>query len=81
MCGPEVLIDFDVSEHKIMSITTRLDVSKSGGHDNLPPALFKKTPSLCKSLSHIFSSIKRTGCFPSQWEIGKVNPLHKQADK
>ena len=81
MCGPELLIDFDVSEHKIMTITTRLDVSKSRGHDNLPPALFKKTPSLCTSLSHICSSIKRTGCFPSQWKIGKLKPLHKQADK
>ena len=64
-----------------MTITTRLDVSKSRGRDNLPPALFKKIPSLCKSLSHIFSFIKRTGCFPSQWKIGKVKPLHKQADK
>ena len=64
-----------------MKITTRLDVSKSRGHDNLPPASFKKTPSLCKSLSHIFSSIKRTGCFPSLWKIGKVKPLHKKAEK
>ena len=78
MCGSFLLTS---TFPNIMTKTTRLDVSKSRGHDNLPQALFKKTPSLRKSLSHIFSSIKRTGCFPSQWKIGKVKPLHKQADK
>ena len=59
----------------------RLDVSKSKGHDCLPPVLFKRMDTMKTSIYGLFRTIKRTCTFPRFWKIGKVKPLFKKGNR
>ena len=75
--GP-TLVNYDVSENKVLSIISYLDENKSCGHDKLPASLFKKTPALSKSISHLFKAIKDRCKFPDAWKTGKIKPIYKK---
>ena len=78
----QIIDTFDTSEESILEICLDLNVTKSRGPDNLPPALFKNVASaLCHSLSQIFNKIKQTCVFPQQWKTAIVTPIHKKGDK
>ena len=77
-CENFLLDDNDISLEKISNFMQCLDVSKSKGHDCLPPVLFKRMDTLKTSIYGLFRTIKRTCTFPSFWKIGKVKPLFKK---
>ena len=65
--------DYDVSEDSIKNILSNLDVRKSSSPDKTPTNFYKKfSTSLSKSISVIFSKIKRLRQFPARWKIGCV---------
>ena len=78
--GP-TLVNYDVSENKVLSIISFLNENKSCGHGKLPASLFKKTPALSKSISHLFKAIKDKCKFPDAWKTGKLQPICKKGDK
>jgi hypothetical protein len=80
---PEATLeDFDTSPSTISSILKKLDTNKSRGPDNLPPALFKQTQSLTRSISTtLFNKIKQTSNFPEQWKIGRITPIFKKGNR
>ena len=77
--GP-TLVNYGVSENKVLSIISYLNENKSCGHDKLPASLFK-TPALSKCISHLFKAIKDKCKFPDAWKTGKIKPIHKKGDK
>ena len=77
--GP-ALVNYNVSENKVLSIISYLNENKSCGLDKLPAFLFKKTPALCKSISHL-KAIKDKCKFPDAWKTGKITPIYKKGDK
>ena len=78
--GP-TLVNYDFSENKVLSIISYLDEKKSCGPDKLPASLFKKTPVLSKSISHLSKAIKDKCKFPDAWKTGKIKPIYKKGDK
>ena len=71
--------DYDVSEDSIRNILINLDVRKSRGPVEIPPIFYKNlSTSLSKSISVIFSNIKRLRQFPARWKIGCVSPQLKK---
>ena len=72
--------NYNVSEDSIRSILSNLDVRKSRGPDEIPPIFYKNlSASLPKSISVIFSNIKRLRQFPARWKIGCVSPQLKKS--
>ena len=74
------LVNYDVSENKVLSIISYLNENKSRGHDKLPASL-KKTPALSKSISYLFKAIKDKCKFPDAWKTGEIQPICKKGDK
>ena len=57
---------------------TKLQRSKAGGLDNLPPGLFKDSAKETSSwLCYIINRSINTEVFPSSWKISKVTPVYK----
>ena len=75
------LVIYDVSENKVLSIISYLNYIKSCGPPLLPASLFKKTPALYKSFSHLFKAIKDKCKFPGAWKSGKIKSIYKKGDK
>ena len=76
--GNDIIITEDLIKAELKS----LNISKSRGHDSIPPILFKKFGgSIATSLRNLFSNIKRLRKFPSAWKTGIVSPIYKDGDK
>ena len=74
--------DIITTEDLIKAELKSLDISKSRGHDSIPPILFKKRGgSIATSLRNLFSNIKRLRKFPSAWKTGIVSPIYKDGYK
>ena len=74
--------DIVITEDLIEAELRSFNISKSSGHDSMPPILFKKCGgSVATSLRNLFSNIKRLGKFPSAWKTGIVSPIYKDGDK
>ena len=59
--------DYDVSEDSIRNTLINLDVRKSRGPNEIPPIFYKNLfTSLSKSISVVFSNIKRLRQFPAR---------------
>ena len=57
---------------------TKLQRSKAGGLDNLPPGLIKDSAKeTSSSLCYIINRSINTGVFPSSWKIAKATPVYK----
>ena len=80
-CENFLLDDNNITLEKISNFMQCLDVSKSKGHDCLPPVLFKRMDTLKTSIYGLFRTIKRTCTFPSFWKIGNVKPLFKKSNR
>ncbi|XP_063720030.1 uncharacterized protein LOC134846577 [Symsagittifera roscoffensis] len=73
--------DFDTSGASVVKILGRINVTKSRGPDDIPPAFYRNVPNIAKSLSDIFRKVKETGIFPERWKIGKLKPLFKKGNR
>ena len=77
--GP-TLVNYDVSENKVLSIISYLMKTNLVGTTNSQP-LSKKTPVLSKSISHLFKAIKDKCKFPDASKTGKIKPIYKKGGK
>ena len=74
--------DIIITEDLIKAELKSLNISKSRGHDSIPPILFRKCGgSIATSLRNLFSNIKRLRKFPSAWKTEIVSPIYKDGDK
>ena len=76
------LSDIDVSPAEISDIISKLDVSKSHGHDNISVHMIKLCgDGLIVPLKIVFDSILSSCIFPDQWKKAHVTPVHKKDNK
>ena len=74
--------DIIITEDIIKAELKSPNISKSRGHDSIPPILFKKCgESIATSLRNLFSNIKQLPKFPSAWKTEIVSPIYKNGDK
>ena len=73
--------DFDTSGASVVKILGRINVTKSRGPDDIPPASYRNVPNIAKSLCDLFRKVKETGIFPELWKISKVKPLFKKGNR
>ena len=59
-----------------------MDSNKSPGISNFDARFLKLVaPVICKSLAYICNLSLHTSCFPNDWKLAKINPIHKDGDK
>ena len=74
--------DIIITEDLIKAELKSLNISKSRGHDSIPPVLLKKCGgSIATSHRNLFSIIKRFRKIPSACKTGIVSPIYKDSDK
>ena len=74
--------DIIISEDLLKAELKSLNISKSTGHDSIPPILFKKCRgSIATSLRNLFSNIKRLRKIPSAGKTRIVSPIYKDGDR
>ena len=74
--------DIILTEDLLKAELKSLKISKSRGHDSIPPILVKECGgSIVTSLRNCFSNIKRLRKLPSAWKTGIVSPIYKDGDK
>ena len=67
---------------QVEKLLKEVNVSKSSGHDMIPPRLIKASPvAIAEPISHIFNASISQGCYPSVWKMGQVTPLFKKSDE
>ena len=60
----------------------KMNNNKSPGISNFDVRLLKlAAPVICKPLAYICNLSLHTSCFPNDWKLGKVTPIHKEGDK
>ena len=56
-----------------------VNVSKSSGHDLIPPRLIKASAAaIAEPIANMFNASIAQGCYPSAWKMGQVTPLFKK---
>ena len=59
-----------------------MDSNKSPGISNFDVRFLKlAAPVICKSLAYICSLSLITSCFPNDWKLATITPIHKDGDK
>ena len=57
-------------------------MSKSSGHDMIPPRLVKASAAaIAELIATVFNTPIVQGCHPSVWKMGQVTPLFKKSDE
>ena len=60
----------------------KMSNSKSPGINNFDVRLLKlAAPVICEPLAYICNLSLHTSCFPNDWKLAKVTPIHKDGDK
>ena len=76
---PASMVDDYVSEDSIRNIPSNLDVRKSRGPVEIPPIFYKNlSTSVTKSISGIFSNMKRLRPFSARWKTEYLGPQLKK---
>ena len=74
--------DLLICEDEIQEELKKLNATKSRGADTIPPSLLKNLWNVVsKSITSLFSTIKRLKKFPSKWKNGIVTPIFKDGNR
>ena len=72
----------NVSEVDVFHSLTTLKLSKSCGHDKIPPKLLKDSAIvIALFLTHIFNQSINTGIFPEDLKTAIISPIYKSGSK
>ena len=67
---------------QVEKLLKEVNVSKSSGHDMIPPRLIKASAAvIAEPIANIFNASIAQGCYPSVWQMGQVTPLFKKNDE
>ena len=56
---------------QVEKLHKEINVSKSSGHDMIPPRLIKAlAAAIAESIANIFNASIAQGCYPSVWKMG-----------
>ena len=56
---------------QVEKLHKKINVSKSSGHDMIPPRLIKAlAAAIAESIANIFNASIAQGCYPSVWKMG-----------
>ena len=67
------------TDELVSSVISKLNSKKAHGHDGISIAMLKLCPKeVAKPLCLIFNKCLDTGCFPSEWKLANVQPVHKK---
>ena len=70
------------TQKEIETIIESFDSSKSVGPNSIPPKILKViAPQISLPISNICNKSFKTGIFPDQLKISKINPIHKKDSK
>ncbi|RUA05885.1 MAG: hypothetical protein DSY43_03475, partial [Gammaproteobacteria bacterium] len=68
-----------VSNGKILKLLSGLSNSKATGIDKISGKILKvAAPAISPSLTHIFNHAIISNCFPDDWKVARLLPLHKK---
>ena len=71
-----------ISPEFVFDEICKMDSNKSPGISNFDVRFLKLTaPVICKSLAYICNLSFHTSCFPNDWKLAKITPIHKDGDK
>ena len=71
-----------MSEVDVFHSLTTLKISKSCGHDKIPPKLLKDSAIvIAPFLTHIFNQSINTGIFPEDLKTAIISPIYKSGSK
>ena len=71
-----------ISPEFVFGEICKMDSKKSPGISNFDVRLLKlAAPVICKSLAYICNLSLHTSCFPNDWKLAKITPIHKDGDK
>ena len=64
---------------QVEKLLNEVNMSKSSGHDTIPPRLIKASAAvIAEPIANINNASITQGCSPSVWKIGQVTPLFKK---
>ena len=71
-----------LNQNELISEISKLNIKKSGGHDNVSPKLLKEnTDIFIKPLVHLINLSLQTGIVPDKLKIAKVIPIYKKDER
>jgi len=82
-CVPDAILDyFEFSSEEVRRELQQIDVSKSGGPDEIHAHILKGAAAeLALPLTHLFNASLHTGALPQDWTSANFTPLHKGGKK
>jgi hypothetical protein len=80
--NPQSFFTKSTDPKEVESIIQQLDTNKSVGPNSLPTKILKIiSPIISKPLSNMCNKSFKTGIYPDQLKLSKINPTHKKDSK
>ena len=77
-----VLTDINITVKDIEDILKSIDTKKATGPDGISPKMLKATAkTIAPILQRLFQNSLDRCCFPDNWKIANITPLHKKGAK
>lgn len=79
--SPNRLSEIYLTTSQVYDILSKIDPSKASGPDNLPGRILKEVAAeISPSITKLFNLSLSMGCFPEQWKLANLTPIHKKDD-
>ena len=76
------LVNIDISELQIVNIIMKLNPNKSHGYEGISIAMLQLcSHEIANQLKIIFQHSLSSGCFPDNWKLTNVQPIHKKGSR
>ena len=78
---PQSLFFSEINYNEVENVIINMQSKNSYGHDGISSKMLKICcPLISEPLTNVFNNCVKTGIFPDEFKVAKVNPLHKDGN-